>query len=227
MMERQRIDIRNIPDWSWKKPAASATTANAEEHAYTNTVVQEKINETVSLKQEMREAKLEREELRTEREHNSEKSAVEMAREASGRANIRREARMLGMTEREAKAMSRSVNAMDAREQANFKVKKKERVAPSKISTKKLVSELRRGKSLSAVKREQEAGQKIMKKRIAVATKTVGKKRALTAKQLDALRRGKSLSSQRVAQTANKRVIKKSANREMLNRRLKEKANGR
>ena len=66
-----------------------------------------------------------------------------------------------------------------------------------------------------------------MKKKINVATKSRGKKRALTAKQLDALRRGKSLSEQRAAQTPPKRVIKKTANREMLNRRLKEKANGR
>lgn len=226
-MERQRIDIRNIPDWSWKKPAASAATANAEDHAYTNTVVQEKVNEAVSMKQEMREVKIERDEMKFEKERKGEEKAVEMAQEASGRANIRREARMIGMTEREAKAMSRSVNSMDAREQGNFKVRKKEKTAPTKISTKKLVSELRRGRSLNAVKREQEAGQKEMKKKINVATKSLGKKRALTSKQLDALRRGKSLSEQRAAQTPQKRVIKKTANREMLNRRLKEKANGR
>ena len=199
------------------------------------------MNEAVSLKQEkIPEIKEERKEKLKKAEEKEEKTAIEMAREAAGRANIMREARMEGLSDRQARDMSRSVNVADAREQGNLKVKGKEKPVADrqvKTSTKKLVAELRRGKSLKVVKQEttaiKEDAKKKEKKMVAELTAKTGNKKALTAKQLDALRRGKSLQVQQQVQrdiekqNPKRSAKKKQASKEIINARLNDKNRGR
>lgn len=125
-MEKQRqfITIDEIPvGFSNKK---KIDTANANEDAHSNTAVQENLNDAVSLKQEAKEAKVERQETKKKEEERDTKQAQEMSQVAAGQKNtlaFLNEA--LGIDGRDAKKIVATMNYGDLRAQGDLKKKAK------------------------------------------------------------------------------------------------------
>ena len=220
-MEKQRqfITIDEIPvGFSNKK---KIDTANANEDAHSNPAVQENLNDAVSLKQEAKEAKVERQETKKKEEERDTKQAQEMSQVAAGQKNtlaFLNEA--LGIDGRDAKKIVATMNYGDLRAQGDLKKKAKE--------NKNFDKALDKIEEKDEKRVEKETRSKDKKEKKPATRKRIKVKKIRREDLIESLRKGKSHKKlveeqtklvQKTEKTAKK---KKQPSREEVLRRAKE-----